>query len=150
MAKSNSTAKTNKPTKPYAGFPLTPHPSGRWCKKIRGKLHYFGKTDDHAAALERFNREWPYLQDGRTPPPVDTGDGCTMRLLCNAFLTIKTAKLESGELAPRSFQNYHRTSELLIEHFGRDRRVDDLRPDDFDALRKSLAKTRAPSHSRTK
>ena len=27
--------------KPYAGFPLTAHSSGVWCKKIRGKLHYF-------------------------------------------------------------------------------------------------------------
>src|SRR5580692_1116387 len=37
--------------KPYEGFPLTPHPSGRWCKKIRGKLHYFGKLDSSDAAL---------------------------------------------------------------------------------------------------
>jgi hypothetical protein len=130
--------------KPYAGFPLTPHPSGRWCKKIRGKLHYFGKIDNAAGALERFNREWPYLSEGRTVPPIDTGDGCTVRLLCNAFLTSKKAKLESVELSPRSFQNYHRTCEILIGHFGRDRRVDDLGPDDFEALRKSLAKTRGP------
>ena len=31
--------------KPYEGFALTRHPSGRWCKKIRGKLHDFGKLD---------------------------------------------------------------------------------------------------------
>ena len=128
--------------KPYVGFPLTPHPSGRWCKKIRGKLHYFGKIAEPDAALERFNREWTYLKDGRTPPAIDAGDGCTVRLLCNSFLTSKRAKLDSGELSPRSFQDYFRTCEILIGHLGLDRRVDDLRPDDFRDLRTKLAKNR--------
>jgi integrase len=126
--------------KPYPGFPLTPHPSGRWCKKIRGKLQYFGKLADPDAALERFNREWPYLKDGRTPPAIDTGDGCTVRLLCNAFLTSKKSKLDAGELSPRTWQGYFETCELLTDHFGLDRRVDDLRPTDFEPLRAKLAK----------
>ena len=143
MAKSITAQVANKPRKPYAGFPLTPHPSGRWCKKIRAKLHYFGKiTGDEqgAAALERFNREWPYLKEGRTPPPVDTGDGCTVRLLCNAFLTSKKMRLESGELSPRTFSEYHRFCAMLLDHFGKDRRVDDIRPDDFQSFRNTLAK----------
>jgi hypothetical protein len=35
-------AKTVKPAKPCPDFPLTAHPAGLWCKKIRGQLHYFG------------------------------------------------------------------------------------------------------------
>ncbi len=145
MAESSTSTRARKsprPAKPYAGFPLTPHPSGRWCKKIRGKLHYFGKIAEPDAALERFNREWSFLKDGRTPPPIDTGDGCTVRLLCNSFLTSKRAKVDSGELSRRSFQDYFNTCAILIDRLGRDRRIDDLRPDDFHALRKSLAKTR--------
>ncbi len=144
MAKSTTKRRDreSKPKKPYPEFPLFPHASGRWAKKIRQKLHYFGKTADDpkgSAALERFNREWPYLSEGRTPPPVDAGEFCTMRDLCNEFLTAKQNRLKAGELSPRTFRQYHETTDLLIEEFGKDRRVDDLRPDDFERLRKRLA-----------
>ena len=48
--------KPKKPAKPYAEYPLTAHPAGYWCKKIRGKIHYFGprfNLADAAAATAR-------------------------------------------------------------------------------------------------
>jgi hypothetical protein len=36
---------------PRASFPLTAHPNGQWCKKIRGKVHFFGVWLDPDAAL---------------------------------------------------------------------------------------------------
>ena len=29
--------------KPHKDFPLTAHPSARWCAKVKGKIHLFGK-----------------------------------------------------------------------------------------------------------
>lgn len=113
-------------------------------QKIRGKLHFFGPSDNPQAALQRFNYEWPYLSEGRTPPPADTGDGCTVRDLCNVFLTSKRAQVESGELSDRSFRDYYNTCERLIQQFGRERRVDDLRPDDFERFRSVLTKRLGP------
>ena len=48
--------KPGKPAKPSPDFPLTPHPAGVWCKKIRGKLYYFGKWDDPEGALIHYKR----------------------------------------------------------------------------------------------
>jgi hypothetical protein len=53
MSDSNSTTlapsgKAAKPSKPSLEFPLTTHPFGQWCKKIRGKLDYFGPWDQPA------------------------------------------------------------------------------------------------------
>lgn len=141
---SKTKRKARKPAKPLPDFPLFPHATKRWAKKIRGKTHYFGPWDNPQAALERFNWEWPYLSDGRTPPPVDTGDGCTVQLLCNKFLNSKRLKMEDRELSERSFRDYYHTCEKLVEHFRRERRVDDLRPDDFERFRSKLAKRCGP------
>ena len=119
--KSTASRPAKKVKKPYPGFPLFPHATGRWAKKIRGRFVYFGKTSDDPQgekALERFNLAWPYLKDGRTPPPVDVGDGCTLQLLANAFLTAKRHKVDAGELGRRSFEDYYGVCDLLIERTG--------------------------------
>ncbi|MHC4536281.1 MAG: hypothetical protein ACYS6K_20210 [Planctomycetota bacterium] len=44
-------------------FPLTLHPTGQYCKKIKGKLYYFG--GDKKQALERYLDQATYLHGGR-------------------------------------------------------------------------------------
>lgn len=141
MADFHPTALTTsgKPSKPYPEFPLTPHPVGQWCKKIRGKLHYFGPWDDPEGALARYNAQKDDLHAGRTPRP--DADAVTVGYLCNRFLAHKEALLNAGELSPRSWDDYKGTCKIIAAAFGKNRLAADLRPDDFAALRKKLARS---------
>ena len=130
----------NKPAKPFAEFPLFPHATRRWAKKIRGKLHYFGPWDNPQAALDRYLEHRDDLHAGRTPRLQ--GDVLTLRDLASQFVTAKQHQLDTGEITQRTFDDYHATCKRLLQALGKTRRVADLTPDDFVTLRKQLAGTR--------
>jgi integrase len=135
--------KPAKPDKPYPEFPLTAHPAGYWCKKIRGKIHYFGPWADPDAALKKYLAEKDALHAGRTPRAEE--EGLTVKGLANAFLNHKKALVDAGELSPRTWDEYKETAELLVKQFGKGRLVEDLGPDDFAGLRKKMAKRWGPT-----
>ena len=59
-----------KPAKPRPDFPLFPHQSGQWAKKVRGKLHYFGVWSDPKAAEAKWERDKLALLSGEEPSVV--------------------------------------------------------------------------------
>ncbi|MDZ4780096.1 MAG: tyrosine-type recombinase/integrase [Planctomycetia bacterium] len=142
MRKDTSNLSGGKPAKPHADFPLFAHLTGRWAKKVRGKLCYFGPWRDPGAALAKWLAEKDYLLAGRRPP--ETLDGPTVRDLCNRFLTTKQHLVDTLELSARSFADYHRVCDRVIQAMGKDRRLDDVMPADFEDLRASLSKTLGP------
>src|SRR5262245_23492161 len=100
-------AKPKKPTKPTPDFPLTPHGNGKWCKKVLGKLHYFGAWDNPQAALDSWLAQKDYLLAGRKPPT--TGTEPSLRDLLQQYMVSKWNLLQSGELTQRSHDDYKAT-----------------------------------------
>ena len=49
-------------------FPLTLHPTGQYCKKIKGELYYFGA--DKQQALQRYLEQASYLHSGKMTKPI--------------------------------------------------------------------------------
>lgn len=147
MPKSTATARSGKvarqkPKKPYPDFPLFPHATRRWAKKIRGKLHYFGPWDDPDAALQKYLDQKDDLHAGRTPRTPS--DGLTIRSLVNRFLTSKRHLVDTREIVEQTWRDYYNTCQRIIGVLGPDRLVTDLAADDFGRLRAEYAKTRGP------
>jgi integrase len=155
----------DRPQKPYPEFPLSPHPSGAWQKKIRGKIHYFGRWarrvngklvriegDGWKEALEEYKKVADDLHAGRKPRLQ--ANGLTLSDLCNRFLTAKLRQYEAGEISARMFEptadpkkpkgEYPATTDRLIALFGGSRLVDDLTAEDFEQLRDVMAKQFGP------
>jgi integrase len=137
MSETNSTTHASKPSKPYPEFPLTPHSSGQWCKKIRGKIYYFGRWSDPEGSLESYLRQKDDLHAGRTPRP-DTG-AVTVKDIANGFLNAKRDAVDAGELSLRMWKDYQDACSEAVTAFGKGRLVRDLRPVDLAQLRKRLS-----------
>lgn len=155
MTKVNSTdapharkpKKTKPPTKPRKDFPLFASGNGQWCRKVAGKLRYFGswRTDPRGVkALERWINEKDDLEAGRVPRARTAGESPTLEDLVNAFLMTKAVMRDGGELAPHTWNSYADICDELIEAFGKDRLLTDLRPADFEKLRAAWAERWGP------
>jgi len=141
-AHSNTTAVPGKPAKPRPDFPLFPHATGRWAKKIRGKLHYFGPWADPDGALTKYLEQKDALHAGRRPR--DESGALTIKELVNDFLNLKQDLVNAGELSPRTMKQYEETCVVVARHLGKHRLVEDLAPDDFANLRRKLARRWGP------
>ena len=134
-----------KPSKPYPDFPLYAHSSGKWAIVIKDratqkrKTFYFRSWDDPEGALEDYLASKKDILAGR---PVAKVSGLTIRELCNRFLASKQKLVNSGELAQRSWDDYHDACEKVIEVFGKSAKVANLQPADFEDLRDFLWKGR--------
>jgi len=131
--------------KPRPDFPFFPHARGYWAKKVRGRLHYFGKVADDPdgkVALDKWLDQRDALLAGRTPRV--SGDGLTIRDLCNRFLSNRQDKMRAGELSPVSFADYHGACSRIVKAFGATRLVGDLDAADFEQFRRSMARGRSP------
>lgn len=128
-----------KPKKPYADFPLFPHASGQWAKKIHGETKYFGVWEDPDAAKRLYDLQAGDLHAGREPTAAP--DSLTVGILIATFLSSKRVAVAAGELSPRSLSDYHNTCDRIVAVFGARRPVTGLGPADFAKLRADLAST---------
>jgi integrase len=132
--KSTRPRRADKPKKPHKDFPLFPHATRRWAKKIKGRTWYFGSwADGPQAALDRYLAEKDIILAGGDPraakPDADT---YTLGKLCNQFLNVKQAAVDRGTLTARRFGDLHQACARLVDFFGAGRAVESVGPDDFE------------------
>lgn len=125
-----------KPSKPFPSFPLTAHNNGQWCKKIRGKVHFFGVWGDPNAALANYHRVAADLHAGRQPTPLTlSADNVMVKDVCNHFLTYQLRRANGGEITMRWFWDCRSVLDSFAKVLGPSRSISELTPEDFQSVR---------------
>jgi integrase len=133
-----------KPQKPSPDFPLFAHSSGKWAKKIKGQLRYFGRWEDPDAALREYESFLQSAEPASSQPAARTvavASAVNLADACNCFLAAQETRCKQGELTTITFKEYLRTCKRLIAHFGRTRHPATLGPSDFASYRTWRSKT---------
>ncbi|MBW7992218.1 MAG: phage integrase family protein [Planctomycetes bacterium] len=131
MVKSNSKRKkrSNK-------FPLTLHSTGQYCKKIRGKLYYFGT--DKRKALERYLKEATDLHSGRVTHLRCVNGEMTLRSLCNFYLEHQLERVNVGDLTERYYADQVKSLRNFASHIGPSCWISSIRTIDLQNYRNML------------
>ena len=97
-----TTSKTTRKTRSDK-FPLTLHPTGQYCKKIKGRMFYFGA--DRQKALQRYHERASALHSGSPPQPHFAETQINMLTLCNLYLQHAESRVASGEIKLRQLHD---------------------------------------------
>ncbi|MFP4144871.1 MAG: hypothetical protein ACLFV3_06970 [Phycisphaeraceae bacterium] len=75
------------------------------------------------AALQQFQRDWPYLERGETPPPIRPEGGVTLREVADRFLALRRQHVEDGEIKLRTWHEYRRVAQFVVDFFAKTARL---------------------------
>lgn len=104
-------------------FPLTLHRTGQYCKKIRGKVYYFGK--DKREALRQYHLHASALHAGRGKQP-DPDTALTIKDLCNLYLDYQNKQLAGKQIRWAHFCDQKRYLAVFLAYIGPDTPVGDV------------------------
>lgn len=139
MAKSNSKRKTRSDK-----FPLTLHPTGQYCKKIKGKLYYFGS--DKQRALERYLEQAFFLHAGKGAKNKSAYDNLSLKTLCNLYIDHQESRSAIGEIKSRQVYDQILLLRDFVKYIGPNRVVSDISTIDLQNYRRKVIKSgKAPN-----
>ncbi|MEJ2701077.1 MAG: tyrosine-type recombinase/integrase [Sedimentisphaerales bacterium] len=133
MVKTNpkSKARSNK-------FPLTLHPTGQYCKKIKGKLYYFGSNKQQA--LQRYLEQASFLHIGATSESSTIYDGLSLKALCNLYLEHQHSRAEAGEIGAAQISDQTGVLREFVRYIGANCSASDISTLDLQNYRSKLIK----------
>lgn len=105
-------------------FPLTLHRTGRFCKKIKGKLYYFGT--DKQKALQRYLEQAAYLHAGKARAPRPSRDRSSIKILRSQYLDHQESRTEIGEMESRHVSDQISLLRGIMRFVGPNRPVSDI------------------------
>jgi len=125
-------------------FPLTRHPTGQYCKKIHGKMYYFGS--DKKEALQRYLDHAAYLHGSNNNFQKPVNDSMALKQLCDMFTKYQFSKLKANAITARHFNDQVASLNKLMAFLGHGRRIKDISTLDLQNYKRKLQKQYGAGH----
>lgn len=117
-------------------FPLTRHPIGQYCKKIKGKMYYFGS--DKKQALERYLDQATYLHGGQNLIQKASNSNMTLEKLGDLYLQYQNSKVLANDLSPKHHNDQVSSLHKLMSFLGQSRRIKNISTLDLQNYKRKL------------
>jgi integrase len=117
-------------------FPLTLHTTGQYCKKIQGKMYYFGS--DKKQALERYLGQATYLHGGRNLIQKASNGNMTLGELCTLYLHYQQSKVKANGLSAKHHNDQINSLKKFTSFLGHDRKIKNISTLDLQRYKTKL------------
>ena len=117
-------------------FPLTLHPTGQYCKKINGRIRYFGT--DKKKALERYLAQATYLHGCQKSINMASNGKMTLKELCDIYLQYQHSKVLANKLTPKHHNDQISSVRKLMSFLGRGRTIESISTLDLQNYKRKL------------
>jgi len=117
-------------------FPLTLHPTGQYCKKIKGKILYFGT--DEKKALERYLAQATYLHGSQSLIQRTSNGKTPLRQLCDLYLQYQHSRLRAGAITPKQYNDSIDSLGRLMSFLGQNCRIESISTLDLQNYKRKL------------
>jgi len=122
-------------------FPLTLHPTGQYCKKVKGKMYYFGS--DKKQALERYMYQAAYLHgcQNNLQQQKPTSDNMTLKQLCDMYLKYQYSKLQANDLTASHHNEQIGSLNKLMAFLGQNIDINNISTLDLQNYKRRIQKS---------
>ena len=127
-------------------FPLTRHPTGQYCKKIHGKMYYFGS--DKQEALQRYIDQAAYLHGSNHNSQKPVNDSMTIKQLCDMFVKYQFSKVKANAITAQHYNDQVSSLNKFMIFLGQGRRIKDISTLDLQNYKRRLQKQYDKSNHR--
>jgi integrase len=120
-------------------FPLTFHPTGQYCKKIKGKMYYFGS--DKKEALQKYLNQATYLHGHQENLQKPTEDHITLKQLCDMYLKYQYSKLQANDLTASHHNEQIGSLNKLMAFLGQNIDINNISTLDLQNYKRRIQKS---------
>ncbi|KKS44691.1 MAG: hypothetical protein A2Y13_02365 [Planctomycetes bacterium GWC2_45_44] len=120
-------------------FPLTLHRTGQYCKKVKGKMYYFGS--DRKEALQKYLDQSTYLHGHQEDLPKPTKDHMTLKQLCDMYLKYQYSKLQANDLTASHHNEQIGSLNKLMASLGQNIEINNISTLDLQNYKRKIQKS---------